>query len=128
MSDTPARIAESRTHPRTKVPAMYTLLRARSSGCERYRWTGHIYDISIAGMRFELDRALPTGSEIEIRGMLPGNNHTTFRATGKIVRLITDGEQDVGPIRMGLSFNRFQHPADEKRLQEYLSATTLKAA
>ncbi len=128
MSDTPARIAESRAHPRTRVPAMYTLLRARASGSERYRWTGHIYDISIAGMRFELDRPLEPGSEIEVRGMLPGNNHTTFRATGKIVRLIRDNENEVGPVRMGLVFDRFQHPADERRLQDYLQATMLKAA
>jgi hypothetical protein len=67
---------EQRTSPRFKLPPMYTLLRARTASPEaldsfgpsaRYPWTGHVYDISTVGMRFELDHALPAGTRLEVR-------------------------------------------------------------
>ena len=48
--------------------------------------TGHLYDISASGARFELDFPIPTGTQLEIRSMLPGSKHTTFHATGTVVR------------------------------------------
>ena len=118
--------AEARTYPRLKLPAMYTLLRVRHVGDKRYRWTGHIYDISASGMRFELDNPLPAGTEVEVRGMLPGQQQVTFHAAGRIVRM-HDGEE-VGPIRMGMSFTSFQHDIDRQRLDIYLNNSSLRAA
>ena len=100
---------------------MYTLIRARVLGSNRYNWTGHIYDVSLGGLRFELDMPIEPGTELEIRGMLPGSGHTTFRAIGRVVRVHTD-ESDLGPSIMGLEFESFQSPMDRHRLAQYIDA------
>ncbi|MEO0474889.1 MAG: PilZ domain-containing protein [Planctomycetota bacterium] len=112
---------DQRQHPRIKVPAMYTLIRARILGSNRYNWTGHIYDVSLGGVRFELDMPIEVGTELEIRGMLPGSGHTTFRAVGRVVRVHTE-EGDHGPAIMGLQFESFQSPMDRHRLAQYIDA------
>jgi hypothetical protein len=115
-------VSDQRTQPRVKVPAMYTLLRARVLGSNRYNWTGHIYDVSIDGLRFELDMPVEPGTQLEIRGMLPGSGHTTFRAVGRVTRLHTDPEHEPGPAIMGLQFESFQSPMDRHRLAQYIDA------
>ena len=110
-----------RVHARLKLPAMYTLLRARVIGSEKYTWTGHIYDISVSGMRLELDIPIEAGTLIEVRAMLPGKDHTTFRASGRVVRLHSD-EENLGPAIMGLTFEAFRSPMDHQRLCSYLEA------
>lgn len=111
----------NRSHPRLKLPPMYTLVRARLAGAPQYRWTGHIYDISASGMRFELDEALDMGETLEVRGMLPGAHHTTFRAVGRVVRLHDDEDDGPGPVRMGMHFDRFETESDARRLSDYLA-------
>ena len=118
--------AEARTDPRLKLPAMYTLIRVRHVGDQRYRWTGHIYDISKSGMRFELDVPLPAGTEVEVRGMLPGVQQTTFHASGRIVRLHDD--EEIGPTRMAMTFTSFNHDIDRQRLAIYLNHADRSAA
>ncbi len=113
-------IAEARRHPRLPVPAMYTLLRVRRVGDTTYRHTGYIYDISLSGMRFELDEPMEPGAAIEIRGMLPGDSHATIRATGHIVRVHED-EDAPGPVRMAMAFETFQNETDVRRLTSYLT-------
>ena len=115
--------AANRSHPRLKLPPMYTLVRAKLAGAAQYRWTGHIYDISASGMRFELDEALEMGETLEVRGMLPGVHHTTFRAIGRVVRLHDDEDEDdaPGPVRMGMHFERFETESDARRLSDYLT-------
>ena len=127
MSQLARRGAELRTEPRHKVPPMYTLLRVRPRGTGRYCWTGYIYDISVSGMRFDLDESLPVGTEVEVRAMLPGAYHTTIRASGHVVRL-HDDEGDPGPTRMGLSFDQFHHHTDRSQLSEYLTNSLRRAA
>ncbi|MEM9346559.1 MAG: PilZ domain-containing protein [Planctomycetota bacterium] len=112
---------DQRQHPRIKVPAMYTLIRARVTGSNRYNWTGHIYDVSLGGVRFELDMPIEVGTQLELRGMLPGSGHTTFRAVGRVVRIHSD-EHDQGPSIMGLQFEAFQSPMDRHRLAQYIDA------
>lgn len=113
--------AESRRHPRIKLPAMYTLVRVRPAGCARYRWTGYIYDISQSGMRLELDDALPEGTPVEVRVMLPGNDQqTTFFAAGKIIRNHDEDEPFAGPTRMGMQFDTFPILGDEHKLASYI--------
>ncbi len=123
----PGSADESRQYPRLRLPAMYTLVRVRPAGTERYLWTGYIYDISAVGMRFELDAALPPGTEVEVRAMLPGTEHTTFHATGRVVR-IHDDTDEPGPVRMGMTFDKFVHHVDRRRLHDYLQHSGLKAA
>ena len=117
---------DARRQPRLRVPAMYTLIRAREAGSRRYTWTGHIYDISRTGMRFELDEAIKPGTEIEVRGLLPGANHVTFRATGNVVRL--HGDEEPGPTRMAMAFTRFGQVHDEQRVDDYLTQRGLSRA
>ena len=120
-------LSDARQFPRLRLPAMYTLVRVRPVNTERYLWTGYIYDISANGMRFELDHPLPPGTQVEVRAMLPGSFHTTFHATGKIMRIHDDSDEP-GPIRMGLIFEKFTHHADRRHLQDYLANSGLKAA
>jgi len=119
--------AEARRHPRLKIAAMYSLVRVRPTGGDRYLWTGHIYDVSLSGMRFELDHALEPGTTIEVRGILPGQEHVTFRASGQVVRL-HDDQNEPGPARMGMAFDEFHSEVDELRLADYLDGNSLKLA
>ena len=118
---------DSREYPRLRLPAMYTFVRVRPKGHERYCWTGHIYDVSESGMRFEIDEQLQAGQEIEVRAMLPGASHITFNASGRVVRLHDDSDE-AGPIRVGMVFDTFTRQIDRKRLVSYLSGAGLKAA
>ena len=127
MSDPTPRFANAREHPRLKVPAMYSVVRVRPAGSERYCWTGHIYDVSLGGMRFELDEPLQPGTAVEVRGILPGQAHVTFRASGTIVRF-HDDEPEAGPTRMGMNFASFHSEIDESRLTDYLGDNGLRLA
>jgi c-di-GMP-binding flagellar brake protein YcgR len=113
---------ENRRYHRYSVPAMYSLVRARGRGEGAFQWTGHLYDVSLGGMRFELDQSLEPGTEVDIRAMLPGAEHRTFRVRGEVVRLHNEDEADRGPARMGLSFTRFQSRADRQAVESYIAA------
>jgi hypothetical protein len=118
---------DSRQAPRLKLPAMYTLIRVRPQGNKRYCWTGHIYDISASGMRFELDAPLQPGTLIEVRATLPGPNSTTVNITGRIVRY-HDEPNEPGPIRMGMVIDSYTRPVDRSRLSDYLQHSGLNKA
>jgi len=118
---------ESRCAPRTLLPAMYTLLRLRPKGANRYCWTGFIYDISASGMRFELDESLEAGTPVEVRVMLPGSRPAVFRAAGRVVRRHDDADEP-GPVRMGMEFDGFRRSTDRNRLDGYLQRHREKAA
>jgi c-di-GMP-binding flagellar brake protein YcgR len=122
MSDEAPANQSSRRFTRFQVPAMYTLLRVSEPGDQAFRWNGHIYDLSLGGMRFELDEGLTPGREVELRAMLPGASHLTFRAKGRVVRLHNSDEQDRGPVRMGLCFSEFKSRLDYERVANYLNA------
>jgi c-di-GMP-binding flagellar brake protein YcgR len=100
---------------------MYTLLRVRPIGQERYCWSGHIYDLSLGGMRFELDTSLPPGTQVELRALLPGTQHLTVRAVGRVVRQHNAQTGERGPARMGFCFERFESRLDHERLRKYLA-------
>ena len=114
---------DARHSPRLKLPPMYTLVRVKPEGAERFRWTGYIYDISESGMRFELDAPVEPGTRLEVRAMLPGIFHTTFNARGMVVR-IHDDDDAPAPCRMGMVFDSFEQEDDRMRLQDYLEAST----
>ena len=116
--------AEHRADPRLTIPAMYTLLRLRLPGEMRFCRTGHVYDVSLGGMRFELDDALPVGQEVEARVMLPGS-HTNFTVTGHVIRLVS--EEEPGPVRMAIRFESFANAMDRQRLVDYLADRGLYA-
>ena len=120
-------VAEARQQPRLKIPAMYSLVRVKPVGAPRYEWTGHIYDVSLSGMRFEIDQALAPGTAVEVRCMLPGSKQTTFHAEGKVVRFHDDADEP-GPVRMGMHFDRFHHEVDHEHLESYLDHSGLRLA
>lgn len=121
------RVAETRQQPRLKVSAAYSMLRVRMAGETDYRWNGHIYDVSMSGMRFEIDDALEPGTRVEVRGLLPGQNNAQFSATGRIVRYHDEGPE-AGPTRMGMVFEEFSTRTDESRLAHYLDDAGLRIA
>lgn len=121
------RFTDSRREPRISVDAKYTDVRARRKGERRYRWTGHLYDVSRAGMRFEFDEAIDPGTAIEVRLTLPGRGRKPIRLSGRVVRVVEeDGEP--GPVRMGMTFAAFNSAADAQRLDDYLAAHGLRQA
>jgi len=111
-------VAEARRHPRLRLPAMYTLVRIRTEASSRFTLTGHIYDISASGMRFEVDQELAPGTRVVLKAMLPDRKQqAVFAAEGTIVRVHDDED---GPVRMGLQFDRFITPGDQMALMNYL--------
>src|SRR5690606_28307438 len=129
MPPAPTGSAESRQAPRLKLAPMYTLLRAKKAGTQKYRWSGYIYDISMSGMRFELDQALEPGTTLEVRATLPYSRHGAFVATGQVVRIHDDVEESPsGPYRMAMHFTSFRCDVDEAHLADYLSNSGLRLA
>ncbi len=110
---------DARLHPRLTLPPMYTVFRARPQGAKRFCWTGHIYDISAGGIRFELDAPIKPGTTIEFRATLPSPNPTTINAQGHVVRF-HDDPSELGPVRMALTIDDFPNDTDKLRLQSYL--------
>jgi hypothetical protein len=119
--------AETRRHHRLKLPAAYTLVRLRRAGKRRYAWTGYAYDISASGMRFELDEFLEAGCDVEVRVTLPGYQHTTFDAAGRVVRMHDDADEP-GPVRMAMTFGSFPTVDDSRALMRYLVDSGVRAA
>lgn len=118
---------ESRHHPRHALPAMYTHVRARIEGEAGFVRAGYIYDVSLSGMRFELDQALEPGTQVEARCMLPGQPHVMFTVTGRVVRHHDAEETPFGPTRLGLVFESFRRSTDRLRLEAYLNQSAQPA-
>lgn len=118
---------ETRLSPRFALPPMYTLVRVKLDGEDRFLRSGHAYDISNSGMRFELDEPLPPGTRVTVKAMLPGPAPVCFTATGAIVRLHDDSPEP-GPARMAICFETFGPITDQTKLNQYLSQTAIRAA
>ena len=118
---------DARRDPRVRVPAMYSDVRARPKGARRYAWSGHVYDISRSGMRFEFDEAVEVGTAIEVRLVLPGLGGKPIRLSGRVVRVELDDDEP-GPVQMAMSFATFHSESDARRLDEYLAARGLRVA
>lgn len=104
-----------RAFERFRLPPMYTLIHARTTEADL---EGHVYDISEAGARIELDRALPPGQRVEIKLDLPGV-HDQVAASAEVV-WVNDEADDPGPRRMALRFDHFGSTGDRDRLIDYL--------
>ena len=113
------RSTDKRRHPRYRLDAPYTFVRIRLPGQRHFELTGHAYDVSRGGLRFELDDALPAGQRIDMELTLPKLGRTPLRARGRVVRLHDPDE--LGPIRMGAVFTTMRSSADQRRLDRYLA-------
>ncbi len=116
---TDADAADARRHPRKPLPAGYADVRVRRAGQPHFQLTGHAYDISRGGVRFELDEPLECGEQVEIEVRLPEARRRPIRARGVMVRLHEADE--VGPVRMGLQFTALDSSADRAALDRYLA-------
>lgn len=79
---------------------------------------GHAYDLSLSGVRFELDGPLAEGTRVDVTLELPGARAATVTASGKIVRM--HDIDDIPPIRMAVQFDSFASPRDRQDLAYYL--------
>jgi hypothetical protein len=113
--------------PRYTVDPMYSavavLLVGGDAGAEPL--DGHIYEISLDGMRFELDEPLAGGTRISVAMMLPGCT-SAFSAEGCVTRVF-DAIDDPGPRRMEMTFDAFVS-GEAERLAAYLDQRWLRPA
>lgn len=109
---------------RVAVKPAYSSVAVTASGSPE-RLTGHVYDISEKGLRFEVDRALPVGSAVELELLVPPEE--SIRVTARVVRVFDEAD-DPGPRRMGAEFTGFVSPGDEARLEGLLDSYQLTRA
>ena len=119
--------ADRRIYPRFVLPSMYTDIAIRTLDEQTFDLEGHAYDLSIGGMRFELDRGLEPGQVVAARLSLPSSalRWTDRRPIYAMTRLVWVNQDDIeecGPVRMACVFNRFMQPGDEARLVEALKS------
>lgn len=114
--------SERRRHPRYVLPSMYTAVAVRRAEETEFHLAGHAYDVSVGGMRFELDEAIEPGTSIGIRLELPGAaslrliDRRPVHIIGNVVWLEEDDLDTPGPVRMACVFRRFPMPGDKERL------------
>ncbi|MFG0292893.1 MAG: PilZ domain-containing protein [Phycisphaerales bacterium JB050] len=119
-----------RIHTRYQLPSMYTEVAVRELESDHFRSHGHAYDISLGGMRFELDELIEPGTRIAVRIQLPGPtfHHTQDKDRRAIFAMATvvwteqDDLDQGGPFRMACVFKNFCQPGDEQRLLNQLSS------
>lgn len=114
---------DHRRHPRKSLPIGYAQVRVRLPGQQRFSLTGHAYDVSMSGIRFEVDRPIPLGKAIDLQIQLPAScddwTEHPIRAKAKCVRLHDD--DTTGPVRMGACFINLHKPTDQRQLAAYLN-------
>ncbi len=81
---------------------------------------GHLYDISVSGVRFELDEPLEEGESIVMSISLPGLSEPIL-TKGRVVR-VYDEDGDPGPRRMAATLRSFADPVDATRLARLLGS------
>lgn len=118
-----------RIHTRYQLLSMYTQIEVKAPGDDSYSLTGHAYDISLGGMRFELDQPIEPGTLIEVRIELPGSNAfwaqhqpNLIGATAHVVWAEQDDIEDGGSVRMACVFREFADPGAERLLLSRLSS------
>lgn len=125
---------DRRRHPRFVLPSMYTTVEVRPLDSERFKWKGHAYDVSVGGMRFELDQPIEPGTQVAVRLQLPGaasmrlSERRPVYAFANVVWLEEDDLEQPGPVRMACVFKRFVQPGDMERLLSRLESGRYSAA
>ena len=108
-----------RAHARLSLRPMYTAVTARRRRGRPASLCGHVYDISQAGLRIELDEPLQPDESVTLRLDLPAAG--TVNASARVV-WVSDGHDDPGPRRAALRFTRFATPADRAGLARLLAS------
>jgi len=119
-------IADRRAHDRFVVEPMYSAVRITPRGRKSGEpLDGHIYEISLGGMRFELDEPLARDSVVTAELTLPGCE-VPILVDGRVLRVF-DVVDDPGPRRMVLEFETFAAGA-QQILTRYLGQKWLRKA
>ncbi len=107
-----------RRFERFALAPMYTPVAVKLLADDSYDFEGHAYDISEAGVRFELDRPIEAGTPVAICVMLPGTRAETERSVCVYANVIwvEDDADEPGPVRMAAAFTRFARAGDKERL------------
>lgn len=119
---------DRRRFERYVLPSMYTAVSARELDSTEFTLSGHAYDISRGGMRFELDQPIEPGTQIALRLELPGDASTSWAepravfAFANVVWIEEDDLDSTGPVRMACVFTRFCRAGDEERLLSRLNS------
>lgn len=120
--------AEFRKSSRLKLLAMYSYIRVRPHDAREFCWSGHIYEVSDTGLRFELDDVVALGTLVEVQATLPGRCSTIVNLSGRVVRYHDDPD-DPGPIRVGMMIESFSTENDRHLWLDYIrSSQSRKAA
>jgi hypothetical protein len=108
---------------RFTVEPMYSSVSVVHKGAEAGE--GHVYEVSLGGVRLELDEALPKRAPIELEITLPGCPEA-IAAKGRVVEVF-DVADDPGPRRMVVAFESFKAGAEDT-LKRYLEQKWLRRA
>ena len=118
---------DQRQYERFTLTPMYSSVTARRNDSETSKELhGHAYDVSEAGVRFELDEAIDPGESISVDLTLPGTQ-SSVNATGDVV-WVNDEIDDPGPRRLAIQFTEFRSNEDRFRLLNYLGSAQVRRA
>lgn len=116
-----------RQHPRFAVTPCYTQTRLRLLSEEKFTRSGHVYDISEGGIRFEMDVAIEPGTPVALEIMLPETpgTHPEIDGPGRAVFLLGNvvwcDVEEPGPAQMALVITRFARAGDRDRLMSRIT-------
>lgn len=124
---------DRRVQPRYLLPAMYTAIAVRPGDSDNFQYEGHAYDLSISGIRFELDEPLEPGTAIGVRIDLPGFAMHAGQADARPIYALAnvvwiEDEDQPGPYRMAAVFTRFAMAGDGQRLERALTGGRYRQA
>lgn len=112
-------IERFRLHPMyTRVTVFPKAMALAAAVAEAKPLEGHAYDISLRGIRYELDEALAPGTTVDVEIVLPGAL-IPIRGSGEVVRVF-DRDDDPGPRRQAVRLDRFLSDLDRQRLVQLL--------
>lgn len=114
-------------HDRFTVDPMYSAVTVSSGDGTAAQATveGHIYEVSLDGLRLELDIALPIGAPVTVAMSLPGCT-ATIEARGRVSHVF-DEIDDPAARRMVVDFETFADGA-RATLARYLDQKWLRPA
>lgn len=112
---------DRRRHERRTVPAMYSSVEAKPLAGSAPAALGHVYDVSLGGVRIDLDEPLVPGTDVALVLHLPAEPQG-IHVTGTVTRVF-DPDDDPICRRAGIRFKDFDAPADESRLRRFLGAS-----
>lgn len=99
---------------------MYAPLAVRLPDADTFTNEGHAYDISVGGIRFELDQPIAPGTPVAMQITLPPTELADI-GPGRTVLVFAnivwlEDEDEIPPVRMAAVFTHFARAGDQERL------------